>query len=69
MRSKREKGYWVKRTERYTDAKRAKDRAGSLRLHEHISHVTVERKEDGFEVSYSVAQWYLDDLKGAGIAL
>jgi hypothetical protein len=65
MRSKREKGYWLKKKERYPSAAAARARAGSLRLHEHTAHVQVHPAAEGFEVSYSVAEWYLEELKRA----
>lgn len=66
MKKRREKDYWEKRTERYSNAGVAQARAGSLRLHEHVSHVTVRACADGFEVSFSVAKWYLEELHKAG---
>ena len=66
MKHKREKGYGVKRQERYPDALTAQSRAGSLRMHEHASHVTVRAMLEGFEVSFSVAKWYRDELERAG---
>ena len=69
MRRKREKDYWIKKTERYPNASAAKDRAGSLRLHEHTSHIQVQATANGHEVSYSVAKWYLEELERAGARL
>jgi hypothetical protein len=66
MKRKREKGYWVKRQERYANAVTAQTRAGGLRMHDHTSHVVVRATPEGFEVSYSVAKWYLDELERAG---
>jgi hypothetical protein len=66
MKHKRVKGYWLKRQERYPDALKAQSRAGSLRMHEHTSHVRVRPTKDGFEVSFSIAKWYLDELPKAG---
>jgi hypothetical protein len=66
MSHKREKNYWVKKTERYANAPAAQARAGSLRLHEHTSHIQVRRTAEGFEVSYSVARWYLEELERVG---
>jgi hypothetical protein len=65
MTHKREKGYWLKRQEQYADAAKAQSRAGSLRMHDHTSHVTVRAAEEGFVVSYSVAKWYLEELEKA----
>jgi len=69
MKPKREKNYWDKRTERFADGTQAKSRAGSLRAHEHVSHVTVQRSGDEYVVSYSVAKWYAQELEKAGVQL
>ena len=69
MSKKRTKGYWLKRRENFSDATTAKNRAGSLRMHEHTSHVQVQPTQEGFEVTYSVAKWYLEELKKAGCKL
>jgi hypothetical protein len=69
MKRKRDKDYWVKKTERYPDVRAAQDRAGALRLHEHTSHIKVQPTDDGAEVSYSVAGWYLEELEKAGLRL
>lgn len=69
MRQKREKGYWVKQSERFADGSRAKSRAGELRQREHVAHVKVGRVGNEYVVSYSVAKWYLEDLSRAGLKL
>ena len=69
MRRKREKDYWIKKSESYANAASAQARAGSLRMHEHTSHVQVRPTDDGFEVSYSVARWHLEALEQAGARL
>jgi hypothetical protein len=66
MKRKREKGYWIKRQERYSDVVKAQARAGGLRMHDHTSHVVVRATREEFEVSFSVAKWYLDELERAG---
>ena len=66
MKRKREKGYWVKRQERCPDSQTAQSRAGGLRMHDYTSDVVVRATLEGFEVSYSVAKWYLDELERAG---
>jgi hypothetical protein len=69
MKHKREKNYWDKRTESFADGTRAKSRAGSLRACEHVSHVTVQKSGDEYVVSYSVAKWYVEELRKAGVRL
>ncbi len=66
---KKEKGYWVKRNERFTRGDHAQSRAGALRQHQHVSHVTLDRKGDHYEVSYSVAKFFMEELDRAGIKL
>jgi hypothetical protein len=74
--NKREKGYWLKQKESFKSGDKAKERAGMLRIHEHVSHVLMDKKEDSLNlnndkyiVSYSVAKWYIEDLNRAGISL
>ena len=70
MKRKRIKDYWIKRKERFKTGTLAKNRAGYLRTYEHISHVTVDKEEDNqYVVAYSVAKWYLEDTKRAGITI
>jgi hypothetical protein len=69
MSSKREKGYWIKRTERFTSSEAARSRAGHLRSQEHVSHVKVQPGKEGFEVSYAVAEWYVTAMQQAGVRL
>ena len=69
MKRKREKGYWDKRTERFSNGAAARSRAGALRSHEHVAHVTVRKEGAEYVVSYSVAKWYLDELEKAGLKL
>ena len=69
MKRKKQKGYWVKRTERFQDGSQAKSRAAELRQHKHISHVIVQRTSEQYEVSYAVAKFYLEELERAGLTL
>ena len=69
MRNKREKNYWLKKTERFSDNASAKTRAGYLRMQEHVSHVTVSKNEEAHLVQYSVAKWYMEELEQAGLKL
>lgn len=69
MRRQREKGYWLKRSERFQDKGKAKTRASSLRGEEHTSHVCVEHGADATFVTYSIARWYVDAMKDAGVTL
>jgi hypothetical protein len=69
MRRKKEKGYWEKRTERFSDGTTAKSRAGILRSHEHVAHVHVDKIYTEYVVLYSVAKWYLKELTKAKIKL
>jgi hypothetical protein len=62
MRRKKEKGYWEKRTEPFSDGASARSRAGSLRSHKRVTHVHVDKEGAGYVVSYSVAKWYLEEL-------
>lgn len=66
MRNKREKNYWLKKTERFRDSRSAKSRAKYLRTQEHVSHVTVSKEKEEHLVSYSIAKWYADELEQAG---
>lgn len=67
MRPKKEKDFWYHRRERFGNGTAARSRAGLLRAREHVSHVKVEKADDAYVVSYSVAKWYLDELRAAGI--
>ena len=69
MKRKREKNYCEKRTERFTDGATAQPRAGTLRTHEHVAHVKVGKKNNKYVVAYSVAKWYVEELKNAGAKL
>ncbi|MGF1579124.1 MAG: hypothetical protein ACFCD0_07145 [Gemmataceae bacterium] len=69
MSRKRVKNYWVKKVERFTTHKAAQDRAGAIRTHEHAGHVQVQPSADGFQVSYSVARWYVEELERVGVRL
>jgi len=69
MKKKKQKGYWEKLTEKYSKGVEAKARVAELRAHEHVSHVTVEKNGNEYIVSFSVAKWYLDELRRAGIKL
>ena len=69
MDRKREKGYWLKQTETYASGRQAQERAAHLRQQEHVSHVTVRGKQDTFEVGYSVAKWYAEELERIGLQL
>lgn len=61
-RNKRIKGYWLKKQEKYKEGSKAQERAGTLRLCEHVSHVKVSKEDDEYYVSYSVAKWYWEEL-------
>lgn len=68
---KREKGFWIKQKEKYHDAKKAKDRAGSLRTYasNQIAHVCID-KEDGLTIlSYSIASWFKGECDKAGVTV
>ena len=69
MKRRREKNYWEKRTERFVEGATAKSRAGTLRTHEHVAHVKVSKKSNQYVVAYSVAKWYVAELKNAGAKL
>ena len=69
MKKKKTKNYWEKRKELFANGSDAKTRAGTLRSHEHVTHVLVDRDEKGYTVSYSVARWYLEELKKSNIKL
>ncbi len=69
MKRKREKNYWEKRTERFADGATAQSRAGTLRMHEHVAHVKVIKKDYEYVVAYSVAKWYLEELAKAKATL
>jgi hypothetical protein len=62
MHRKKEKDYWVKRTEQHVSSDAAHARAAGLRMHDHTSHVQVRRNAAGYEVSFSVAKWYWEEL-------
>lgn len=68
-RHKRVKGYWSKKKERFSNGRQARCRATLLRTHEHISHVLVDRIGEEYVVAYSIAKWYAQELKSAGIKL
>ena len=68
-RQKRHKGYWIKKKEVYPSGTLAKSRASELRRHEYISHVIVEKKSDDYEVSFSIAKFYMEELEKAGVKL
>ena len=59
------KDYWEKRTERFCEGPAAQERAGRLRMHEHVTHVKVHQENREYVVSYSVAKWYLEELTKA----
>jgi len=62
-RRKREKAYWLKKSEHFTTGAAAKERAGILRMNEHTAHVTMTKKDKVYLVQYSVAKWYWEVLK------
>ncbi|MCP4439014.1 MAG: hypothetical protein GY810_08740 [Aureispira sp.] len=75
-RKKREKGYWLKKLEKFKTGATAKARAGLLRTHEHVAHVLVDKQEAKndmhgavYTVNYSVAKWYLEELERNDIKL
>lgn len=69
MREKPQKGYWLKRTERFPEGSKARERAEILRGVEQVAHVKSGKQGDGYVVSYSVAKWYLEELEKAGLRL
>lgn len=69
MNIKKQKGYWIKKKETFTDGSEAKVRAKQLRGHEHIEHVQMRKVAEKYAVTFSVAKWYLEDLERAGIKL
>ena len=69
QRKKRVKGYWTKLNEMFNNGTEAKSRAGHLRSQENVAHVTLDRVDEKYVVSYSVAKWYLDELDRIGIKL
>jgi len=69
VKRRREKNYWEKRTERFSDGAKAQSRAGTLRMHEHVTHVKVSKSKDEYVVAYSVAKWYVEELAKARSSL
>lgn len=69
MRRKRQKGYWLKKSERFSKGSKAKARAGYLREFEQIAHVIVEKSDNEYLVKYSVAKWYAEELERCQITL
>lgn len=69
MSKKKEKNYWTKKDESFRDGRAAQARAGALKMHEHVAHVTVRKEGESYVVAYSVATWYLEELKRAGTDL
>ena len=69
MKKKKEKGYWKKQAQSFTDSGKAKERAATLRTHGPVAHVQVSGTDAGYRVSYSVAKWYLEELKRAKVTL
>ena len=69
MREKREKGYWLKQTERFGNGADARARSARLREVEQVSQGTMQRKGSEYVVSYSVAKWYIAELETAGLKL
>ncbi len=69
MKRKRIKGYWLKRKEIFKNRVGAKNRAGVLRLNQHTSHVIVEKIEKEYQVSYSVAKWYFEEISALGMTI
>lgn len=69
MKRKREKGFWEKRSEKFSIGPDARSRASALRQVEHVSHVTMDKVGEDYVVAYSVAKWYLEELKQNGMKL
>jgi hypothetical protein len=69
MKRKKEKDYWVKKSERFSDGSKAKSRAEVLRQREHISHVKMTKQGSDYLVNYSVAGFYLEELDKVGLKL
>ena len=66
MGKKKQTAYWEKMTEQFTKGADAQSRAAQLRTHKHVSHVRVDRDRDAYVVTFSVARWYLNELRQAG---
>jgi hypothetical protein len=69
VKSRREKGYWHKRKEVLPSGPQAQQRAGRLREHTGVAHVTVDKEAGGYAVRYSVAAWYEQELERSGVRL
>jgi hypothetical protein len=69
MKKRKEKGFWVKRREAFSEGIEAQTRAAKLRASEHVAHVTVKRTPDGYEVNYSVAKFFLEEMEKARVEL
>lgn len=69
MKRQREKNYWKKLKEVHHSGRGARSRATALRTYEHISHVLVDKEEEGYVVRYSAARWWLQELEQARIKI
>jgi hypothetical protein len=69
MKKQKQKGYWEKKTERFSNGSKAKSRAKHLRSYEHIQHVIVDKHNEDYVVTYSVAKWYIEEINRAGIII
>ena len=68
-RRQRIKNYWDNRKERFATGPQARSRAGVLREHEHVENVHLDKEGDEYVVTFSIAKWYAQALKDAGVTL
>jgi hypothetical protein len=68
IRKKKVKGYWIKKQEVFANGAEAKSRAGYLRTyaHDQVAHVTMKKVDENYIVTYSVAKWFLEQLRSVG---
>jgi hypothetical protein len=69
MKLKKEKDYWAKKSERFSDGTKAKSRAEMLRQCAQVAHVKMNKHGSEYMVQYSVAGWYLKELENLGLQL
>lgn len=69
MKTRRTRGFWLKKRETFKDGSQAKSRAGHLRTDKHIQHVTVDKADGVYSVRYSVAKWYFEECQRLGISI
>ena len=69
MREDREKGYWAKKKEEFSDGTKAQSRARHLRADGHVTHVIVRGEKGKYFVEYSVDKKWLEMCDKAGILI